>query len=139
MAGSLTWREYTGDDGVKYSIKVDESNARASVTGGAATGLCKVRTTNAPPLPVGLKKRFVNCYSQANPNIRRRFYVGDNTLITSIRAAGATLVGEDYSGAANAPGANATWIVASYRGEKAPVVPAFTATDTGLTDGTAGQ
>jgi len=137
MAGSLTWRSYTADSGITYSIRVDESNSRATVSSNAAP-LCPVRTANYPAMPSGLKKRYVLAYSQANPNIRRKFWVGDVAQITNVLVGG-LLIGEDYPGAADAAGVNANWVITAYRGEKSRVIPTFGAPDTGLTDGTVGQ
>lgn len=139
MAGSLTFRRYTGDNNVAYSAKVDESNSNAAPTGPGGSALMPIRTANNPPLPRGLKMRYVNTYSQANPNIKRRFYVGDILLIPLVLVPGATITGEDYPGAGDTAGTNATWVITSYRGEKSPNVPAFGAPDTGLTDGTVAQ
>lgn len=139
MAGSLTYRAYVADSAVPYSIKIDESNARAAVTGGSASPLCGVRIGNFPAPPQGLKKRYVLCFNAANPNERRKFTVGDTTLIAAITAPGATLTAEDYPGTNDAPGTNVTWVITAYRGERSRTIPSITATDTGLTDGTPGQ
>jgi hypothetical protein len=139
MSGSMTWRAYTGDDNTVYSIKIDESNARAAIAGGTAAPLCPVRTANSPVLPCGTRKRYVNTYNSALPTQRRKFYIGDPTLVATISAPGTTITAENYPGAGDTAGTNVTWVVSSYRGEKRRIPPAYTATDTGLTDGTAGQ
>ena len=139
MAGSLTYRTYVADSGVSYSIKIDESNAQAAVSGGSASPLCPVRTGNFPAPPTGLKYRYLLCFNQAEPDQKRRFTVGDPTVIVSATAPGATLTAEAYPGATDTPGSNVTWIITAYRGEKSRGIPAITATDTGLTDGDAAQ
>jgi hypothetical protein len=138
MAGSLTWRKYISDDGQSYAFKVDESNARARFPSGGGD-ISPVRDASFPPLPRSVIKRYLLAYNQANPLERRKFYIGDRTLVPNAVASGATLVAEDYPGANDAPGANVTWVITAYRGEKINVIPAITAPDTGLTDGTPGQ
>ena len=139
MAGSLTYRTYTADSGVSYSIKIDESNAQAAISGGAAGALCPVRSGNFPAPPSGLKYRYILCYNQAEPDQRRKFTIGDPTLVVSATAPGATLTAESYPGVNDTTGSNVTWIITAYRGEKSRGIPAITATDTGLTDGDATQ
>lgn len=139
MAGSLVYRQYISDSGITYAQRCDESNARASVTGGNAAGLSPVLTANVPGLPRGIGKRYVLAQSSANPNIRRKFWIGNPANVASLLLPGATITAEDYPGAGDTPGANATFIVTAYRGEKQTIVPAFNALDTGLTDGTPGQ
>jgi hypothetical protein len=139
MAGSLTWRSYTNDNGISCAVKVDESNANAAVTGGAATPLLPIRTANLVTLPRYTKMRYVLAYNQANPIERRKFYVGNPTLVPAVTAIGATLTAEDYPGVGDTAGTNVTWVITAYRGEKSKIVPAFTAPDTGLTDGTVSQ
>jgi hypothetical protein len=139
MAGSMTWRAYTADNGVTYSVKIDESNARAAQTGGSADPLMPIRTDNFPIAPCGLQKRYVNTYNQAVPTQKRRFYVGSQTIAATLITPGATLTAEQYPGSGDTAGANVTWVVSSYRGERSRNAPAFTAPDTGLTDGTTSQ
>jgi hypothetical protein len=141
MAGSRTWRAYTSDSGNQYSISIDKSNASAIPTGNGSAGgaLCPVRTTNSPRLPKGLKTRYVNCYNQANPLEKRRFTVGSTAAIPTVIAPGATIASEDYPGTGDTAGTTVTWVISSYRGEKTNNVPAFTAPDTALTDGSVTQ
>jgi hypothetical protein len=138
MAGSFTWRQYTSDSGVAYSIKIDESNANGTV-GTTAGALCPARTANLPLAPCGLKGRYVNTYNQASPSQKRRFTVGSLTALTALSAAGATITASAAPGAGDTAGATVTWVVTSIRGERLRVAPAFGATDTGLTDGSATQ
>lgn len=142
MAGSLTYREYVNDAGLSYSIKIDKSNASATVSGGTGS-LCPVRTANSPGVPCGLQKRYVNTFNQANPLVRRRFYIGSLANITAAQAPGAVITAEGLSGGAAAgAGAGAgsgTWVITSYRGERSRNIPAFTAPDSGQTDGTITQ
>jgi hypothetical protein len=138
MAGSLTYRSYTGDDGISYSIRVDESNANGVVQS-SSNILLPVRTADLPPLPTGLKPRYVLARSIGNPNIKRKFYVGVPSDVGFINLPGSTITCEDYPGAGGTAGAATVFIITAYRGEKINKIPSFTALDTGLTDGTAGQ
>jgi len=139
MAGSGTYRQYDSDDGNSYTIRVDESNARGAVTGGDASPLCAIRTTDPPPLPRGMRPRYVLAYNSAKPVQRRRFYVGDKTQVSALLAPGSTITAEQYPGAADTAGSNVTWVVTFFGGEKWRKIPSHTATDTGLTDGTSSQ
>lgn len=136
MAGSLTYREYTSDAGVKYSIKVDKSNADAVPGSGLAQSLCVERAANDPPLPSGLSKRYILCYAVPDPLIKRKFYVGNPGVIPALIAPGATINATEYPGLNDVAGTSVSWIVTAYRGEKSRNIPAFTAPDTGLNDGT---
>lgn len=139
MAGSLTWREYTADNGSIYSIKMDESNANAF--GASGSSLVPIRTTNAPQLPRGVRKRYVLCVATNNPNLRRRFTVGSQATMTLLRAQPTqTITAADYptAGAAGAGTAN-TWAITYYGGEKSRVPVDITAVDSGLNDGTVSQ
>jgi hypothetical protein len=139
MSGSLTYRAYTSDTGIVYSVKVDESNSEARVVGGAANDVMPARTVNAPAVPSGLKKRYVNTFNSALPAQRRRFYIGNLAAFAQATAAGAQLTTNEFSGAGNTTSATVTWNVSSFSGEKSRVIPAIAATDTGLTDGDATQ
>jgi len=139
MAGSLTWRQYQSDDGTTYAIKVDESNARGAITGGTADPLCPVRTANIPPLYKGIRPRYVLAYNSAVPTQRRKFVIGDKTLLTRTLTIGATITAEQYPSAGDAPGSNVTWVITYFGGERQKLIPTFSSVDTGLTDGTPGQ
>jgi hypothetical protein len=138
MAGSLTWRQYTTDAGVSYSIRIDESNANAALVGGTAGAIMSIRTANLPLIPVGIKKRYVNAYNSALPAQKRKFYIG-SAAVASTLVSGSTLSAEAYPGTVDTAGTAVTWIITSYRGEKSRFAPAFSAADTGLTDGTVSQ
>jgi hypothetical protein len=138
MAGSLTWRQYTSDSGVAYSIKLDESNARGTV-GTTAGDLCPVRTANLSLPPAGFKPRYANCYNQATPTQKRKFLVGSLTALSSLAAPGSTITATAVSGAADTAGTTVTWVVSSVRGERFRLAPPFGSPDTGLTDGSATQ
>jgi hypothetical protein len=141
MAGSMTYRLYTADDGTQYSVKVDESNANATANAGASdsAAFLPVRTANFPPPPKSLKKRYVNAFLSANVFIRRKFYVS-GTAATVANQYGAVITTSAYPASdGQAPGVSGQWIVTSYVGEKSRKPPAFNAVDTGLTDGTVTQ
>jgi len=134
MAGSLTIRRYTSDTGGVYAFKVDKSNGNAQPFGGSDP-LCPVRTADYPPLPSLYKKRYVLAYNQANPRQTRKFYVGVPSIVPTLTAPGAKLIAEDYPGTNDSAGANVTWIITAYRGERVNLLPAVSTPDTGLTDG----
>jgi hypothetical protein len=138
MSGSLTWRQYTTDAGIAYSIKIDESNANGTV-GTAAGALCPVRTANLPLPPCGFKGRYVNTYNQALPVQKRRFLIGSLSALSALALPGSTIVASANAGPGDTAGATATWVVSSIRGERLRLAPAFGAPDTGLTDGTTTQ
>jgi len=139
MAGSISWREYTSDDGTIYAIRSDESNANAF--GAAGSSLLPVPTGNRQQIPKGLKKRYVIATSISNPNLRRKFYVGSQATMLALKnQSPKTITATDYpnAGATNA-GVTTTWTITYFKGEISRVVPDFTAPDTGLTDGTVSQ
>jgi hypothetical protein len=133
MSGSRSWREYISDAGVKYSLQVDESNANL-ITAFTQVILCPVRTSNPPPMPVGLTPRRVHCFAQYNPRIRRSFIVGNPSFYTSRLARG-----EEYIYTLT-PGIDESevnlWIITGYTGEKFSCPTYYQNADTGLIDGT---
>lgn len=136
MSGSRTYRTYTADNGDNYVIAVDKSNADASIVGGNGASLLPPRTANFPDLPRGIVPRYILCYPQSNPNIRRKFKVGGVNQINAIYQPGSKITAEVYPGLADLPGVRETWIITAYRGEKRNLRPAFdSAVDTGLSDG----
>lgn len=143
MAGSMTYRSYTSDGGVTYSVKCDESNADAIAVSGTGTSsgvvLLPVRTANAPLLPRGAKLRYANCSNSNNPLQKRRFaFTGASAAI--LATDGATISAPAYPGPnGTTAGTAIVWKVNSLRGEKFPKAPAFDSPDTGLTDGTITQ
>lgn len=139
MAGSLTYREYISDAGVKYSIKIDKSNADAVPGSGVAQSLCAARLADDPAIPSGFSKRYILCYAIPDPLIKRKFYVGNPAVIPSLITPGATINATEYPGLNDVAGTSVTWAVTAYRGEKSRVIPAFTSPDTGLTDGTVSE
>ena len=133
MAGSKSWRLYETDAGVQYSVKTDESNARAQVTG-VAGALLPSRFGDYPALPNSIKKRYVNTYNQALPTQKRRFFIGTEAVVLSVLTFGATIQGEQYPGDLDTEGNIVTWVITSYRGEKQNFAPGFATPDTGLID-----
>lgn len=136
MAGSITWRAYAPDSALptaEYALKIDKTNASATTTTGSYI-LMPVRTAaSTQVLPNWIKKRYVLAASVSNPKIKRKFYIGNLTALTSILG-GSTISTEDYPGADDAAGTSTIWTVTAYRGEKRNVPPAYNASDTGLTD-----
>jgi hypothetical protein len=126
MAGSLRYFNYVTDSGQNTGVLIDESNAKAIATPGGA--LFPAVFVQAGQIPSKVKKRYVNCQNIADPNIKRRFWVG-TVAILALLAAGGTIVSIEN-------GITINWRVLSARGEKstAPFVG-----DTGQTDGTAGN
>lgn len=135
MAGSLTYRTYRGDNGIDYSIRIDESNASARDEA-SDSELCPARAGNYPAPPCGLKFRYVNTFDQARPVRKRRFIVGDTALIGNLIQPGALVLGVVYPVPGDAAdGTETTWVVNSFRGEKNRIIPGIVSADTGLTDG----
>jgi hypothetical protein len=136
MAGSITWRAYAPDSALptaEYALKIDKTNAAATTTTGSYI-LMPIRTSASTQiLPSWIKKRYVLAHSTSNPKIKRKFYVGNLTALTSILG-GSTISTEDYPGADDVAGTNTTWTVTAFRGEKRNIPPAYTSGDTGLTD-----
>jgi hypothetical protein len=140
MAGSKTWRQYIADDGTSYSVNIDESNSNATIGGaGGNVVLMPIRTANYGSAPCGLKKRYVNAYSNDNPLIRRKFYIGTPAGQLAAAAPGAQITAESYPGIAGQAAATSIWTITSLRGEKTRKAPGFGSPDTGLTDGTTSQ
>ena len=133
MAGSLKYFLYTGDDGLPYSVNVDESNSEGTIGG---VRMMLPRTASHPNIPTKLKKRYVNAFVTATPAIKRRFWIGNPLAIPQILAGGAMLAAA-YPSSADGASTTVPWTISSYRGEKNSPPPAFNATagDTGLTDG----
>jgi hypothetical protein len=133
MAGSLRYFRYQDDSGASYSVQIDESNGEATC-GGVA--LMLNRTAAHPRLGAGDKMRYCLASLSTNPNIKRKFYVGNPLAVAQIQAGAAFLAGV-YPTAGDAATVTASWTVTARRGEKFRTAPALNATagDTGLTDG----
>jgi hypothetical protein len=132
MSGSLRWFRYVSDAGTAYSVRLDESNSEALL---GTTPLMQNRTAAHPLPPKGFKLRYINAFNTADPNIKRKFYLGSSAAVAQV-AAGAALTAATY------PGQTASaWTYTSIRGEKSPIAPPLNTTsgDTGLTDGDQGQ
>lgn len=134
MAGSLTYREYQSDHGTKYSIRVDESNARLR-NSSLTERLCNVRTANWELPPKTLILRRIHCRAQFNLNLKRSFIVGNPIIISG----SALRIGEEYLAAVDSqdnPLEAQLWIITGYTGEKFTPPVFYNQLDTGLTDGT---
>lgn len=121
MAGSMKWVRYVADNGVTYSVRMDESN---SIAGGFADQKSGESTNE---LPKGTVMRYVNVLHGAS-GTRRRLYLGtpanalkNGGLVKLVVYSGTTATVQDFQ-------------VTSYRGEKKRAV---FAADTALNDGTA--
>jgi hypothetical protein len=134
MAGSITYRQYTADDGTAYSIKIDKSNANAAI-GLASTVLMPQKTANIPDLPRGLTPRYILCSLDSDTRIKRKFKVGDIAQVVSIYTVGNKVISAVYPTSPNAPGAGEPWTITAYRGETRNLVPAFAGIDTNIIDG----
>lgn len=132
MAGSRRLFQYTNDAGVLYQVELDESNSTATVGGKI---MFSDRSAQLPRLPGKTKLRFVNAYVKSNPDIKRKFYVGNpDAVLQAVN--GATLSANVYPTAEDGVPAKSDWVITSYRGEQSsPPLPVSTP-DTGLTDGT---
>ena len=108
---------YTTDTGVIYLVEIDESN-------GEACGFGDVTTANQgePLLPSRFVMRYINCVraGASGEDIRRRFWVGNQSTLQDLVAARAVTVdGQAYN-------------VRSFRGEKATFpIPIDTAQNDG--------
>lgn len=133
MAGSLRYFRYQNDAGASLSVQIDESNGEATC-GGVA--LMLNRTATHPRMGAGDKMRYCLATLTSNPNIKRKFYVGNPLAVAQLQA-GAAFLAAVYPTAGDAASVTAAWTVTALRGEKTRVAAAFNATagDTGLTDG----
>jgi len=129
MAGSREYFNYTDDVGNSYAMLIDESNGEATVGG---TALCnQLTSTTTPFLPRSIKKRYILAYLDADPKIKRRFWVGNPDAIERVYSGGA-LSAVVYPTVGDAAGTASEWVVTSYRGEAAAFANLV---DTGLTEG----
>lgn len=131
MAGSRDIFQYTNDAGVLYAVEVDESNAEATAGG---TQLMSRPTVALPGLPRRSQMRYVNCQLTSNPDIRRRFWIGNSAAVQQVLV-GATFNAVVYPVSGDTGGTTEPWTIRSYRGEKFPANFNPSANDTGLTDG----
>ena len=137
MAGSLTWRKYTSDNGLEYSIKIDESNANAYIQ--SLTVLCAIRTANHPPLPCNIKPRLIHAVAYFDQSIKRSFVMGNRDHLSQFYALtpGAMYLNYDNAGTG---GADFYWLITGYVGETIRDMTELTRfdylKDSGLTDGT---
>ena len=131
MAGSLSWKIYTTDANVRYSVKIDEGNAEAAGFD-VVTLAEEVAGTGPPALPPNFKMRYVNV-KEPDSNSSRQIYVGkpDDGLATG-------LVKTLLLWAFTSDGAVAalSWIVSSFVGERNRIKNPV-ASDTGFLDGDA--
>jgi hypothetical protein len=137
MAGSITYCSYTSDSGATYDLKLDESNSKGVALPGNVA-LTNARVVVGLQPTKSLKPRYVLCYSEANPLIKRRLVVGNTAAIPVLLAPGSKIQIEDYPGVADTVGTVSVFVVTYYSGEKSNVIPAVNTSggDTGLTDGT---
>lgn len=134
MAGSISYRKYTSDSGAQYTIKIDKSNASGNIAGDARP-LCAVRDANYTLLPRGFKKRYLLAFQSDLPRIKRKFYVGDPTLLGAALVPGATIVATSYPLPDGTAGFETTFVVTAYRGEGQQIASSFRTEDSGLDDG----
>jgi hypothetical protein len=137
MSGSKSWREYETDNGEKFSISMDESNASmtSSLNG---EQVAKQRSENWPTMPKGVTPRLVHCWNQANPKQKRSFPIGNPKIF---KAPG-FMNGSIYLYFAGLPTqgeAAILWIVTGYTGEKISLPTYYSQFDTGLDDGSTSQ
>jgi hypothetical protein len=134
MAGSITIRQYTADDGGQFAIRIDKSNANG-IVGTGGTQMMPPRTTDSPDLPRGLTPRYILCQLESDPKVKRKFKIGGVAQIAQIYTPGTKVSASLYPVGPNDPGGGVNWIITAYRGEKRNLVPAFDASDTGQQDG----
>jgi hypothetical protein len=138
MAGSLSIRRYTTDDGTDYAIRIDESNASGNVIG-SSSELVPPREANYPPIPRSLKPRYVIAYNETNPVQKRKFTLGGVASISQVFQPGSKIRTEGVRIDDETTVRDLTWVITSYRGEKVDFLAAFTSPDTGLIDGDTAQ
>lgn len=134
MAGSISNRRYISDNGINYSIKVDKSNASGNISGDGRA-LCGLREANYPLLPRGFGKRYILAFQQDNPRIKRKFFVGNPSVLGVALAPGATILAPSYAAADGTAGRDSTFVITAYRGEKQQISADYQADDSGLDDG----
>lgn len=134
MAGSITNRQYITDSGVRYSIRVDKSNANGNI-GGDARSLCGLREGNYPALPAGFGKRYLLAFLKSNPLVKRKFFVGNADVLRVALLPGSTISASPYAATDGGPGPEEEFVITAYRGERQRVEADYLAGDTGLDDG----
>lgn len=133
MAGSITNKVYTSDDGVSYNIRIDESNAEGEVSN-YDNPCCDNLSTPLPDLPRGLTPRYFLATLALNPLIKRKFILGNPAGVPGGTSPGATILAPYVANSDGTPGAAITWRITYYRGEARRVTQLVNA-DTGITDG----
>ena len=133
----MTFRQYVDDAGIAWTIRIDKSNSQAVVTG-QSSPLCPARSANYPLFKGVNGLRSIYAYCVQAPAIKRRFTVGDPTLVAAILASG-TVSARIYPQGSAAVPVNGEWVVTSYRGHSQKLPPPILGDDTGLNDGTIEQ
>jgi hypothetical protein len=139
MAGSRKDFIVTDDAGQRFSVNVDESNAKATIrrTGDAAAVGIRLFDVPTAPFPgrppASFRLRGVNTFNAADPRETRFFKVG-NPAAYALALGGPS----EITAFRVSPGGGAvavTWVVRSGRPERRGTQPNFSQ-DTGLDDGT---
>lgn len=137
MSGSRRYFQYRTDEGLSTTVVQDESNSEATVGG---VPLMLNRTSAHPLLSSAVKKRYVLASVVTNPDVRRKFWVGNPAVIPQIFS-GAVLKASVFANSADTQTETEDWSISFYQGESHRISPAFdtVAGDTGLTDGDRGR
>lgn len=141
MAGSKRWFRYRSDNGLDYSVQLDESNSEATSN---SIRLMPARTAAHPLLGKGQRMRYVLASTPApvsvapaasGKTVSRKFWIGDLAALAAVQA-GNPIIASVYPGLAAV-----NWSVGTIQGEKNRVPPALNAAagDSGLDDGDQGQ
>lgn len=133
MAGSKRRFRYESDSGLFFSLTLDESNGEA--LNSTSTRITDNLAGGELNKPQGFKPRYVLAYLQTNPLIRRKFTVGDPTVVPSLTTGAASILAPVYANADGTVPPAVTWLITAYRGEELGVISGVAAIDTGLTDG----
>lgn len=133
MAGSRKWVLYEADNGEKYAVNIDESNAEAAEFEDISLLTDLVFTGGYPRLPQGMQMRYANCV--ADDGSTRKIYVGKPSSVGQIflGVVRSLLLPTFQSG--NNIGDAIAYLITSLVGERMRGSPI--SRDTGLIDGDA--
>lgn len=137
MSGSLISVSYQRDSGQFYALNRDESNCRGIANDNVSVNTPLFLPPASPFIgsaaPKGFRERYANAYLETDPNIRRRFPIGNPAAISTLTKPGSRIFASIRAGEAQL-----NWIVTTTVGERNPRIPNPAAFDTGQTDGTPG-
>lgn len=106
-------RGYLDDSGKTWRVSVETWDWNG-LLGGAT--LFNRNVPSAPILPSTIRMRYVNAYLKSNPNIRRRFVIG-NRVALRFGIQGGALRGLPINVENTSGNAYLDWVISSVRGE----------------------